>query len=215
MGTNYKITIKIEKNLNIENVNEIKKILKETSNSLKIKTGWQLFYEFKKIQKENPKIQLKVFEVEEILHLIRANIQDLIFQDETGANHKIKIGKQRYKVFSNNHICVSCGLIGSKMIAEKQPSDHSPHLNLYAIDSNDNLVLMTQDHIQPKSIGGKDDLENLQTLCTICNNLKANSKLSPEQIKNLRQATEIYKSKNIVTHKDKKMLINMLRFFMD
>jgi 5-methylcytosine-specific restriction endonuclease McrA len=37
------------------------------------------------------------------------------------------------------------------------------------------LVLMTQDHIMPRSKGGANRLENLQTMCCVCNNRKGNS----------------------------------------
>ena len=32
---------------------------------------------------------------------------------------------------------------------------------------------MTKDHIIPKSKGGKNELSNYQTMCTYCNNEKA------------------------------------------
>jgi 5-methylcytosine-specific restriction enzyme A len=37
---------------------------------------------------------------------------------------------------------------------------------------------MTRDHIIPKSKGGSDHLNNMQTMCTKCNNKKGNSILT-------------------------------------
>jgi hypothetical protein len=56
-----------------------------------------------------------------------------------------------------------------------------PHLNLYHVGeeleewknlSKDGLVMMTKDHITPRSQGGPTNWENLQTMCTICNGKK-------------------------------------------
>lgn len=52
--------------------------------------------------------------------------------------------------------------------------DKSFHLNLYAIDENGKEVLMTKDHIIPKSKGGADDISNYQTMCERCNEAKGN-----------------------------------------
>jgi 5-methylcytosine-specific restriction endonuclease McrA len=43
------------------------------------------------------------------------------------------------------------------------------HVDLYTAD----FELMTIDHIQPKSKGGNDSLENLQPMCHTCNAHKA------------------------------------------
>jgi hypothetical protein len=42
------------------------------------------------------------------------------------------------------------------------------HFNLYAEDG----TLMTKDHILPKRWGGKDDIDNMQTMCKDCNEAK-------------------------------------------
>lgn len=42
-------------------------------------------------------------------------------------------------------------------------------VNLYAIDNDGNEVIMTRDHIVPRSKCGRDSLRNLQTLCGWCN----------------------------------------------
>lgn len=67
------------------------------------------------------------------------------------------------------------GLTGSLFRLESSSKkDPLPHLNLYA-KLNNKLVLMTKDHIYPKSKGGSDKSFNLQTMCHDCNNLKADS----------------------------------------
>lgn len=38
---------------------------------------------------------------------------------------------------------------------------------------NENFIMMTKDHILAKANGGTSDMKNLQTLCAICNNKKA------------------------------------------
>lgn len=43
-----------------------------------------------------------------------------------------------------------------------------------AIDENGKEVLMTKDHIIPKSKGGADDISNYQTMCERCNEAKGN-----------------------------------------
>lgn len=87
--------------------------------------------------------------------------------------HAVKMNSLRYKVFKKFGIkCVSCGIEGQFFAMEAHPKSTCFHFNLYALDVEGNEVLMTKDHIIPKKEGGKDVLENLQTMCTICNALK-------------------------------------------
>ena len=51
-------------------------------------------------------------------------------------------------------------------------SEPRPHLNLYAYTDKGEWVMMTQDHIFPKSKGGSNELSNLQTMCSVCNQAK-------------------------------------------
>lgn len=84
---------------------------------------------------------------------------------------------QRYQLFFHKGVkCVSCGITGEFFAKEKGRNDNSSryHLNLYAIDKDGNEVLMTKDHIVPKSRGGKDCLDNYQPMCAICNSDKGN-----------------------------------------
>lgn len=50
-------------------------------------------------------------------------------------------------------------------------------MNLYGYDKDGNEVLMTKDHIVPKSLGGRNCLENYQTMCCVCNCNKGNGEI--------------------------------------
>ena len=51
--------------------------------------------------------------------------------------------------------------------------DDALHFDLYGIGDNGYEILMTIDHIKAKSKGGINHIDNYQTLCTICNEAKA------------------------------------------
>jgi hypothetical protein len=86
----------------------------------------------------------------------------------------VRLNSLRLHTFATSTKCVKCGLEGTvflKQRARKQVSD-SFHLNLYGINAG-KYVLFTKDHIQAKSEGGGDVIENMQTMCQPCNELKA------------------------------------------
>ena len=57
-----------------------------------------------------------------------------------------------------------------KVFAKERSFDSKHfHMNRYALDSDNNEVLMTKDHIIPASKGGKNHISNFQTMCTDCN----------------------------------------------
>jgi 5-methylcytosine-specific restriction endonuclease McrA len=68
--------------------------------------------------------------------------------------------------------CVVCGKKGTyfKLDADRDGGniEGRRHFNLYAEDD----TLMTKDHILPRKWGGKDHIDNLQTMCAICNENK-------------------------------------------
>lgn len=103
-----------------------------------------------------------------------------------GKEWPVNMGSLRYQTFARSLQCSVCGLTGSVMVLER---DHGkscmPHFNLYAIEGED-MVLMTKDHILPRAKGGKDHLDNMQTMCAICNGLKQDREITIEQIRLLR-----------------------------
>jgi hypothetical protein len=142
-----------------------------------------------KNQQKNTKnlIRLGEFKIEDVMPFIENSFEfDPKREYEVnGVKYLVKMNSQRYFTFQKSMNCVSCGIAGTKFFLERFRSDESPHFNLYAEEDGE-LILMTKDHIVPKSLGGKDYVSNYQTMCSICNNLKGSSNLTPEEIKKIR-----------------------------
>lgn len=140
---------------------------------------------------------LDKFKIEEILPLTYSPtkrsfyIEELVFPEDNIVDIKkyiVKMNVLRYKVFDQNIDCYNCGIVGSFFLLQqhikmnRKTKDNVAHLNLYAEDKNNinggNLILMTQDHIIPTAKGGINHLNNLKTMCALCNLNKADNLLS-------------------------------------
>lgn len=76
---------------------------------------------------------------------------------------------RRLRVFYHKGTnCVTCGKIGTRLIQGQDRG--SVHWDVYT----DDLYPLTVDHIIPKSLGGSDELDNLQPMCAGCNFKKGN-----------------------------------------
>ena len=113
---------------------------------------------------------------------IRELTKDVLFEEDK-INAKVNLdgdiikgNSQRYQTFFTKGIkCGCCGIEGKYFAKEKVTCDKSYHLNLYAIDENGKEVLMTKDHILPKSKCGQDHVDNYQPMCVRCNKAKGNN----------------------------------------
>jgi 5-methylcytosine-specific restriction endonuclease McrA len=92
---------------------------------------------------------------------------------------RVSTSSLRLRMFKKKGIdCVGCGVKGSFFVKERnlktaQTNDECRfHLNLYAIRKDGADILMTQDHIVPRSKGGANLMENLQLMCMKCNQKK-------------------------------------------
>lgn len=113
--------------------------------------------------------RIKVYSTETIFNFIKNNPGEMYYVDEEGNRGKVR----RAKVFCEKGTkCIDCDLIGTFFVLDKW-ADGAFHLDLMAVDSVGDEVLMTIDHIHAKSKGGKDTMENYQPMCTICNYLKS------------------------------------------
>ena len=81
----------------------------------------------------------------------------------------INVASDRLKLFATKGVkCVKCDIEGKYFVKERV-LDESCHFNLYGINDLGEEILMTKDHIFPKSLGGKDEIDNYQTMCIKCN----------------------------------------------
>src|ERR1700723_598067 len=92
----------------------------------------------------------------------------------------VKMSSNRLECLRRNQTCMWCGKTGTffrlemEKVSDIASRSASPHLNLYHRSKRGALFLMTQDHLHPRSLGGKDDLSNLITMCDRCNQKKGN-----------------------------------------
>lgn len=88
----------------------------------------------------------------------------------------LNVGSHRQKVIKRSPICVGCGLVVSFAAVERWKKQKDAwHVNYYGVDDAGNEVLFTKDHIIPVAKGGKNSLDNLQTMCYVCNQKKGDS----------------------------------------
>jgi 5-methylcytosine-specific restriction endonuclease McrA len=148
-------------------------------------------------QKKSHLQQLGAFSLDEVFAKLTTceNRVPFVVEDKT---HLVRMNSHRYFVFKHNPSCVACGLVGSKFILEQHPNDKTPHFNLYGEEAG-HMILLTKDHIHAKSHGGEDRHSNYQTMCAVCNNLKADLHIPLAGIAELRRLFD--ENKNILTRK--------------
>lgn len=120
---------------------------------------------------------------------------------------KVKTNSSRLECFKRNQKCVWCQRAGNVFLLQqhvpgiprfqlncflencpwcalrsRHSNGHMPHLNLYHLSKAGSLLLMTQDHIFPQWAGGSSDQDNLQTMCSECNQRKGGD--IPKHLKN-------------------------------
>ena len=107
---------------------------------------------------------------QELLDKLKDEVRPKSFMTIEG--QKVKLTSQRYAVFKKSHVCCSCGIVGCFLAVERNRGDKNYHFNLYAFDGQGDEVLITKDHIIAKANGGKNTLDNYQTMCMPCNTIK-------------------------------------------
>lgn len=77
----------------------------------------------------------------------------------------------RLKVFYKKGLtCALCGKVHGSYLGAYKDSSGGVHIDVYSSDHK----MMNVDHIVPKSLGGKSNIDNLQPSCEECNAIKGN-----------------------------------------
>lgn len=121
----------------------------------------------------------------------------------------------RLKMFASGQIkCVKCGLVGDHFHIERHKNDKVMpfSVNLYGW-RGDKEIMLTWDHILPKSLGGSNDLANAQCMCFSCNSSKGN-KLTIDEIAEIVTRSDIvkmYKMDKVLIHETIGETIGLVR----
>jgi len=106
--------------------------------------------------------------VDEIFDLIRKGQQ-------TMPEYKASLSTAKMRNFFHHGVkCKNCDVKGNVFRLQRYSDARNWHLNLYQVSSGNPDILITMDHVIPKSKGGIKDINNIQPLCSPCNNLKGN-----------------------------------------
>lgn len=119
-----------------------------------------------------------IFGINEVFTMLgneALNIKEVNKKSRTSLDvNGFKVYKEslRYATFyQKGTICACCGRRGAYFKLEEDTDGNSPdrrHFNLYSEDG----VLMTKDHIRPRKLKGPDHIDNMQTMCELCNKEK-------------------------------------------
>lgn len=131
---------------------------------------WSWYWEqedFNDAPAKEPKVKskqrrVKTFTIEEIMPLIKGNRPSPLCE------YLIKFDSTRLQTFRKSTSCAHCGLEGAYFALDIDKGG-GWHLNFYATNSAGVEVMLTSDHIVPRSRGGRNWLSNRQTMCQPCN----------------------------------------------
>jgi len=113
----------------------------------------------------------------------------------TYESHTFNISSLRLRTFKRDAghlVCAGCGVKASFFAVEsfnRNSEIKSVHINLYGLKESGEEVLFTHDHILARSLGGKDSIENAQTMCGPCNWRKG--ALEAHQVNQVRYMTTL------------------------
>jgi len=122
-----------------------------------------------------------------------------------GKEYVVSLKKAKWFSFQRSTQCVACDVDGTRVFLQVygrlinsvlNMRHRRARLQLYG-EENGQLILMTPDHITPRSQGGSGEVDNLQTMCAICNALKSNwTFLSNEEVRLLRKVYNRYEEED-------------------
>ena len=120
----------------------------------------------------------KLYSIDEVFTMLGEDIlskKDALIKSESinVDGYHVYVDSWRYRTFYQKGTkCACCGKEGKYFKLHPDSSNaERAHFNLYSEDG----MLLTKDHIIPKSLSGKDCIDNFQTYCEECNRNKGNT----------------------------------------
>lgn len=141
---------------------------------------------------------LATFSHQEILPLIgKAKTHEpTILQASSGERFRVRVNGDKFRLLKKQPTCACCGIMGAIWVMEQpkelQGTDRAV-LNLYGVTKRGRWVLMTKDHIVPRARGGKNALENYQTMCHACNIIKSDLEGIPMETIRRARKNEVFR----------------------
>lgn len=117
-------------------------------------------------------VRHNTYEISYVLALVRHPDERATVEGTPGT---VNTKSLRMRMFAEKGVvCCVCGLKGAFFATERSAGskDVSAHFNLYAVNQYGHEILMTRDHIIPKSRGGQELMSNMQPMCCKCNSRK-------------------------------------------
>lgn len=123
--------------------------------------------------------RIKTYPVEFIFDYISKNPHEPYYVDGDGNRCKLR----RAKIYFEKGLqCAEagCKLKGTFFALERWPNQKDQtfgnyHFDLFAIDKKGEEVMMTVDHVHPRSKGGANHVSNYQPMCKVHNEIKADN----------------------------------------
>lgn len=115
-----------------------------------------------------------VFEIDEVLPLVGKGRRVPFVVD--GVAYEVNMNVHAVKLWGERPLhCALCGLKIHYFLLVQDPDNPKPQWREPVLLGFSNLgTMFNTDHIVPRSLGGNDDLDNLQIACHRCNQKKGN-----------------------------------------
>ena len=148
------------------------------------------------IQESKHYTRYQMFSLKEISRYI--SDKSSIWTECDGKIRKFGFQSNRFSLMlRDNFTCVACDLVATHFWLER--NGRELHFNLYAENRTPGAkydILFTKDHIMPKSLGGTNELENLQLMCCQCNHKKQDRIVSLEEFRQERKQATFNREKH-------------------
>jgi len=142
-------------------------------------------------------IKMETYSIDEVINYLSLH---KIFSAKSASRsnkkfHNMKVyaeysAYQLWMKYIDNLACVNCQRKANFFKLHKHQEIKDVYFfQLYCLDQNMSAILMTKDHIIPKSKGGKNNIDNYQLFCRICN--KAKRDFDPESLECLEKLANI------------------------